>query len=695
MDPPHGLPRKRKQVTDDAQDVECTVVDDGETHVPNVPRCSHSKRPRLHRHPRSRLGKKSRSSVRPPPVDRFGNDIEDHGIVNNTEPGPLTGSLLNLRRRTPPIVTIDPSAVLDLPVPIDVAMTLVPPTHPYVTRNTLKELDLDVILRSPQLRHDLLFDHGLQFRPTCNRRKKQLSQAYWNALTREIESGCTCFSIDRRAAPTAACICSQIPDIPSNPIVGYCLASQVMTVRMPSRLRPLLSEFLEVLLLVIQPLQSVSGMYVNPDLFRAQMEEHSTQANYIRSIFDPALIEQELKHDVFDLASLLRVIGSTLKGHCAPMRDHAVEEMVRAAETCKPGGRGTKADAVNAVRACLDILEVMKLDIANHQLQSLRVSISRTAAVYELQNFKTKSTTWPFTQQWLNSNNIDFRSIGRNRQIYIGVLKGMTDLVFHPPPETGPTSLTDYPETTYLDQARLRSLSKDVGDLAVSYMLLLLFRQLIYSSDWEDTCSRAPQVRVDDATLLKIKNEILVIHSATLGNMLRTPEPRTTSQLGGFKDNLVLHIVKRAQDLRRPTLHKTQAPSTLSPTSDCSSCSPSPSPSPSSVLPMCTFGSPPDVRIVNIAQRWVVENINTASPLCSVIMDRLHEVVFAGVVAQAYPGRQYTTSQLFSSAIESPSLLRQGGQSYTIRTLTDKISRVAIMHLNVYLPIYEDGLLET
>lgn len=209
--------------------------------------------------------------------------------------------------------------------------------------------------------HDLLFDHGLQFRPTCNRRKKQLSQAYWNALTREIESGCTCFSIDRRAAPTAACICSQIPDIPSNPIVGYCLASQVMTVRMPSRLRPLLSEFLEVLLLVIQPLQSVSGMYVNPDLFRAQMEEHSTQANYIRSIFDPTLIEQELKHDVFDLASLLRVIGSTLKGHCAPMRDHAVEEMVRAAETCKPGGRGTKADAVNAVRACLDILEVMKL----------------------------------------------------------------------------------------------------------------------------------------------------------------------------------------------------------------------------------------------------------------------------------------------------------------------------------------------
>lgn len=211
--------------------------------------------------------------------------------------------------------------------------------------------------------HDLMLDNGLQFRPTSTRRKRQLSEAYWNALIREVESGCTCFSVDIHGTPltTPTCVCSQIATPPPNPIVGYCPALQVTTVRMPSRIQPLLSEFLEVLLLVIQPLQSVSGMYVNPDSLKAQMEEHSTQANHIRSIFDPALIEQELKHHVFDLSSLLRVIGSTLKGHCAPMRDNAVEAMVRAAETCKPGGRGTKADAVNAVRACIDILELMKL----------------------------------------------------------------------------------------------------------------------------------------------------------------------------------------------------------------------------------------------------------------------------------------------------------------------------------------------
>jgi len=102
-------------------------------------------------------------------------------------------------------------------------------------------------------------------------------------------------------------------------------------------------------------------MYVNPNMFKTQMREHSAQAAYIRSIFDPALIEQELKHDVFDPSGLFRVIGSTLKGHCAPMRDRAVETMVQAAHACAPGGTGTKEDAVKAVRMCMEILELMKL----------------------------------------------------------------------------------------------------------------------------------------------------------------------------------------------------------------------------------------------------------------------------------------------------------------------------------------------
>lgn len=159
----------------------------------------------------------------------------------------------------------------------------------------------------------------------------------------------------------AVCACTQVPMPTTSPVVAFSPALSVVTLRMPSRIRNLLSEFLEVLLLVIQPLSSISGMYVNANTFELQMEEHSAQATYIRSIFDPAFIEQELKHSSFDPSGLFASIGATLKGHCAPMRDRAVESMVQAAKACAPGGIGTRSDAVKAVRLCMEILELMKL----------------------------------------------------------------------------------------------------------------------------------------------------------------------------------------------------------------------------------------------------------------------------------------------------------------------------------------------
>lgn len=55
------------------------------------------------------------------------------------------------------------------------------------------------------------------------------------------------------------------------------------------------------------------------------------------------------------------VIGEVLKAHCAPMRDQAVDAMVALAEKCGPGGGGSNADAVAAMRKCFEILELMKL----------------------------------------------------------------------------------------------------------------------------------------------------------------------------------------------------------------------------------------------------------------------------------------------------------------------------------------------
>lgn len=212
-----------------------------------------------------------------------------------------------------------------------------------------------------------------------------MSENYWLAIVRELENGCTCVSFDLRGRPHGlVCACGQV-SLPSlNPILAFSSSLRVLTLRMPSRIRPLLSEFLEVLLSVIQPLSSISGMYVNPNTFQSQMQEHAAQAAHMRSVFDPELIEQELKHELFDPSGLFRSIGVTLKSHCAPMRDRAVEAMVEVAQSCRPGGGGTKADAVKAVRMCLDILELMKLVSLCTLYHFTMISLSRHCHIHEL-----------------------------------------------------------------------------------------------------------------------------------------------------------------------------------------------------------------------------------------------------------------------------------------------------------------------
>lgn len=116
-----------------------------------------TKRPRLQkietslRHPK-RFGHSRKSAAftcRSSPL-RPGSDIEDIGVVPTAEPGPSTGSLLDLRP-VPKLPDSGPSDPVPF-IPIDTSSPHIPPLQPLINRQTLKELDLDTILRNPQLR---------------------------------------------------------------------------------------------------------------------------------------------------------------------------------------------------------------------------------------------------------------------------------------------------------------------------------------------------------------------------------------------------------------------------------------------------------------------------------------------------------------------------------------------------------------
>ncbi|KAI6114404.1 T-complex protein 11-domain-containing protein [Pisolithus sp. B1] len=588
------------------------------------------------------------------------------------------------------------------PYPIDLSSPHIPSLRPLINRRTLKELDLSAILRNPQLRHDLMFDAGLQFRPTSGRRKRDLSDKYWRAVAQELETGCTCISFDLQGRPCdCLCVCQSVP-VPKDHVLIFFPASHIFTFRTPSRMRLLLTEFLEVLLFVIQPLTGISDAYAHPSTLQPQIERHAAQAAHLRSVFDPDLIQQELKHDLFDPSGLFVVIGQTLKSHCAPMRDRA---------KCAPGGGGTKADAVEAVRMCLDILEFMKLDIANHQLQALRPCLVDTSGQYELKAFKGRKgqgSSLDITRKWMESSHrrllaspilthpsipsgsFDYRNLTQTQKTYISVLKGLTDLVFDPPPTPAPQCssgstvvapsamcpLPLYPETTYLDSARLLVLATDAADTAAMYMFLLLYRQLIFSDAGDSAVTRD---RVNDAELLRLKREIRDISSSHLGHFLKYGNSDGAS--GGrdcpaddkwckIKRDIVLQVALRAKEFQGQRIEPI---GWLEPVVDYE-------------------------RTLRLAEGWSDTHIRPNSPLSVMLKNKVRDAVFSQVIAFAFPPSEATALGLsihgaasLSSSSSSSAGLASGMEPLAdeIHLLAERLARLAQIHLGVYLRLYE------
>ncbi|PWN18825.1 hypothetical protein BCV69DRAFT_300978 [Microstroma glucosiphilum] len=405
-----------------------------------------------------------------------------------------------------------------------------PPLHPPITRHTLRELDLAEILKNPQLRHDVVFDANVQFRPNFDgergKKKKEACEKYWTAVTREIELGCTCTSFEgQRLLP---CICGGS--------VAARSASQVSSAAMtrgsksgsgscsklpadknpPSRVPVLVQELRAICLSILpgsngaahspissrSPTGSSMAGVGTPLVGQSGGTVVSSDHSVLASTLDPVFISQQLAHGVLDVPGLVSFLASVLQLHCAPMRDEMIDEMVQETKRGRIG---------KGLRMCFEILELMKLDIANHQLRSARPYLVETAVEFEARWFRDqivgsrmaldRTTAW-FSASWRDlasqSSTADCRQ-SRTALISQAYNDGFLRLIFDPPgtdtniralhsraaegPSLSSSSLNHsysaaYPETFQFDAFRLMTFHNDAVDLTIIYMLLMLFRQL-------------------------------------------------------------------------------------------------------------------------------------------------------------------------------------------------------------------------
>lgn len=266
----------------------------------------------------------------------------------------------------------------------------VPPILPPINRYTLQELDLDAIMKNPQLResyaslrmipfdhfigHDLLFDVGLQFRPTDSKRKRETADMYWCAIKSELEVGCSCVSFDdTHRIHRHACQCSgNLRYSGKNAAMTkpHLPCEEQLPIRVPSRIRALIEELREVTIAVVSPpppsipLRSLSSCPHQPGYAlrprRLSAADPSSIA-WLHEAFDVPLVEQHLRHGIFDAPKLFTAVGDLLKKHCAPTRDSMVQTMIDVAAKCGSGKTSSLVDGLNAIRVCFELLELMRL----------------------------------------------------------------------------------------------------------------------------------------------------------------------------------------------------------------------------------------------------------------------------------------------------------------------------------------------
>ncbi|KAJ5787207.1 hypothetical protein N7457_002197 [Penicillium paradoxum] len=317
---------------------------------------------------------------------------------------------------------------------------------PPVTKRTLSELDLPCIMSNINLRMDANFDRDLHFKPDLEgekgQRKRKDAADYWDALAMEI----TIYSFRAATADSSATEVVESSDgtrhtfDPRLPALFETLQDVIKTL-VPERDHPTVMENLEVPLLM-----------------------------------------QQIHKGVLDMLTLATWLATLLKTHCAPMRDewadHMVEQVQKGSQSQDP------REIVNGLQTLFNILEAMKLDVANHQIRAFRVLLIEDTVPFLQEYFQGKLDRGSFLVEPARDWYLSVRDQARQEDANAEAQRLAGDHKATSPPETEDKlkplealfrgiseqllqflSPTEFPETFLFDSERLWQLRSTIQNL--------------------------------------------------------------------------------------------------------------------------------------------------------------------------------------------------------------------------------------
>ncbi|XP_035203186.1 T-complex protein 11 homolog isoform X2 [Oxyura jamaicensis] len=196
------------------------------------------------------------------------------------------------------------------------------------------------------------------------------------------------------------------------------------------------------------------------------LPRHNQLRSQIEEALDMELIRQEAEHGALDIRGLTTYILDTMAMLCAPVRDEEVQ------------GLQSLTDPAQLLREIFRVLDLMKMDMLNFSIQSLRPHLQDPSIQYERKKFQELLDKLPHsldhTTEWLREAAAAVSASLSEPQPHSAALQGAAG------GSTALPSLTsmlnqgymnllcwepgqkEYPETLLMDQARLQELRAQV-----------------------------------------------------------------------------------------------------------------------------------------------------------------------------------------------------------------------------------------
>uniref|UniRef100_A0A8D0DJE8 T-complex 11 n=1 Tax=Salvator merianae TaxID=96440 RepID=A0A8D0DJE8_SALMN len=200
----------------------------------------------------------------------------------------------------------------------------------------------------------------------------------------------------------------------------------------------LLQEIKETLLSLLLPRQTH---------LRSQIEE----------ALDMDLIKQEAEHGALDIPFLATYILGMMAMLCAPVRDEEIQTL------------RLVTDPVHLLRWIFRVLNLMKMDMVNFTIQTLRPHLQEHSVQYERKKFQELLNKLPCsltcTTEWLRNAAAEVSASGLLPTAVLN--QAYMDLLHWEPGKA-------YPETMLMDKARLDALQEEVHQITIIAAVLLV-----------------------------------------------------------------------------------------------------------------------------------------------------------------------------------------------------------------------------